>query len=131
MEGAAAPVLVPPPDAVRRELELQAQLESDALAYTRALVDGDAATIHTLLAARCRTVDAASLIDRRRASLSLDLGVPISDVTLSAPLIGHFDAVEGVAHAFLGFESGGRKLFPRTIDGWLYESGHWRNAECT
>ena len=130
-EGAAAPAPASTPDAIRRELELQAQLESDARAYTRALLAGDVGAIKTLLAGPCRFADVAALIDRRRASLGLDLGVSISDATAAAPLVGHFDAGEGVAHAFLGFEIGGRQLFPRTIDGWLYESGHWRNAECT
>ncbi len=127
----ARPPAAATPDAVARELELQARLESDARAYTRALIAGDVAGVRNLLADRCGGVDVPALIVRRRANLSLDLGVSLSETTASAPLVGHFDAGEGVAHAFLGFEFGGRQLLPRTIDGWLYESGRWRNAECT
>jgi hypothetical protein len=129
------PTLYPSPETGRRisaeeETALLNAFVIDARAYASALQTGDAGSVATLLAGRCPAGAAPGIIMRRRAELLAAAGAPIERLAVIGPLVGHFDAPGGEAHAFVGFQFEGQRVLTGTPDGWLYERGRWRSAEC-
>lgn len=131
----ASPTL--PPDGYRRPTPSGTPLTSDpalleaaVMAYTRALQAKDVAALHDMLSVQCAGADPAKLLAARRADIADDIGVSIDRATVIAPQIIHFDQYAGVAHLFLGLERNGRRLYTLSTDGWLFEDGHWKSAEC-
>lgn len=108
----------------------QAALEEAAMAYGAAVREGDAEALRALLARRCGEADPAAIIDARRKLFGQETGIAIGKANVARPQVVHLDERAGIAHLFLGFTRGERRLYTRQLDGWALEDGQWKSIEC-
>lgn len=109
---------------------MQGALEQAGKRFLEAIQQGDAATVHSMLAQRCQSVDAAALVATRQAAIAAQAGVPIGDITPLTTYVGHFDPAAGEAHTVLEWTANGQRMTLLSADGWLFEGGQWKNTTC-